>query len=140
MSIAERLVMRHLILVLDNEFETTGMLREALRPIGFEVAWINVAAVLSNEWLKQSKFQGIILNYDMRGYPGTTILKRLHEQGVEIPVIVMSVPSNREQLEYAVRSGARDYIVKPIDIVELQQKCLRYFATPHTEAPNLQDS
>ncbi|MEX5217650.1 MAG: response regulator [Nitrospira sp.] len=132
--------MRHLILVLDNEFETTGMLREALRPIGFEVAWINVAAVLSNEWLKQSQFEGIILNYDMRGYPGTLVLKRLREQGIEIPVIVMSVPSNREQLEYAVRSGARDYIVKPIDPVELQQKCLRYFATRHTEAPNVQGS
>ncbi|HEY7533806.1 MAG TPA: response regulator [Nitrospiraceae bacterium] len=128
--------MRHLILVLDNQFETTGMLREALKPIGFEVAWVNVAAVLSNEWLRRSTFEGIILNYDMRDYPGTIVLETLHEQGVEIPVIVMSSPSNRDQLEYAVRNGARDYIVKPIDTAELQKKCLRHFAMPHSDAPN----
>lgn len=121
--------MRHLILVLDNEFETPGMLREALAPIGFEVAWVNVEAILSNKWLKKSKFEGIILNCDMRDHLGATVLQRLHEQGVEIPVIVMSSPSNREQLEYAVRSGASDYIVKPIDTVELQTKCLRHFGT-----------
>ena len=121
--------MPHLILVLDNECETPGMLREALTPIGFEVAWVNVAAILGNEWLKRSKFEGIILNYDMRDDLGTTVLKRLHEQGVEIPVIVMSSQSNREQLEYAVRSGACDYVLKPIDPVELQRKCLRHFVT-----------
>lgn len=119
--------MRHLILVLDNEFESPGRLREFLTPIGFEVVWVNVAAILSTEWLKKSQFEGIILNYDMREHPGTAVLKRLHEQGVEIPIIVMSSASNREQLEYAVRSGARDYISKPIDPVELQTKCLRHF-------------
>jgi two-component system, NtrC family, response regulator HydG len=121
--------MRHLILVLDNDFETPGPLREALTPIGFEVVWINVAAILDNEWLKKSQFVGIILNLDMRGHPGMTVLKKLDEQGVEIPVIVMSSRSNREQLEHAVRNGARDYIVKPIDTVELQTKCLRHFGT-----------
>ena len=132
--------MRHLILVLDNEFETPGMLREVLTPIGFEVVWVNVAAILSNEWLKKSTFEGIILNYDMRDHPGATVLERLQEQGVEIPVIVMSSPSNRDQLEYAVRNGARDYIMKPIDTAELQKKCLRHFAMPHSDAPNSQGS
>jgi DNA-binding NtrC family response regulator len=94
------------------------------------VAWVNVAAILSTEWLKDSKFEGIILNYDMREHPGTTVLQRLHEQGVEIPVIVMSSPANREQLEDAVRSGACDYILKPIDTAELQTKCLRHFVAP----------
>ena len=117
--------MRHLILVLDNEFETLGMLRETLTPIGFEVVWVNVAAIMEHGWLKKTNFEGIILNFDMRDYPGMTMLKRLHEQGVEIPVIVMSSRSNGEQ--FAVRNGARDYILKPIDTAELQKKCLRHF-------------
>jgi DNA-binding NtrC family response regulator len=122
--------MRHLILVLDNEFETLGLLREQLTPIGFEVVWVNVAAVLGNEWLKKTQFEGILLNFDMRNHPGMTVLQRLREQNVEIPVIIMSAGANCEQLKEAVRSGARDYIAKPLDIALLQEKCLRHFGIP----------
>ena len=119
--------MRHLILVIDNEFQLPGVLREGLAPIGFDVVWANVVAILGNEWLKKTQFEGIILNFDMRDHPGMTVLERLHEQGVEIPVIVMSSLSPPEQLEEAVRKGARDYIVKPFDTALLREKCLRHF-------------
>ena len=122
--------MRHLILVLDNEFETLGMVREALTPIGFEVVWVNVAAIMENEWLKKTRFEGIILSFDMRDYPGMTVLQRLHEQGVEIPVIVITSRPNSKQFEKAIRNGVRDYLLKPIDTVELQKKCLRHFNPP----------
>ncbi|MET0516744.1 MAG: response regulator [Nitrospiraceae bacterium] len=120
--------MRHLILVIDNECEIPGVLREGLTPIGFDVVWVNVLAILENEWLKKTKFEGIILNFDMRDYPGMVVLERLHEQGIEIPVIVMSSVPNCEQLEEAVRKGARDYIVKPFNSSLLQEKCLRHFS------------
>jgi DNA-binding NtrC family response regulator len=119
--------MRHLILVIDNEFEIPGVLREGLTPIGFDVVWINVMAILSNEWLKKTKFEGIILNFDMRDHPGMAVLERLHEQGVQIPIIVMSSMPNCERLEEAVRKGARDYIVRPFDTALLQERCLRHF-------------
>ena len=122
--------MRHLILVIDNEFEIPGVLREGLTPIGFDVVWVNVMAILGNEWLKKTQFEGIILNFDMRDHPGMTVLERLHEQGVKIPVIVMSSRSSRERLEEAVRKGARDYIVKPFDTALLQEKCLRHISPP----------
>ena len=122
--------MRHLILVIDNEFEIPGVLREGLTPIGFDVVWVNVVAILGNEWLKKTKFEGIILNFDMRDHPGLTVLERLQEQGVEIPVIVMSSMPNQERLEAAVRKGARDWIVRPFDTALLQEKCLRHFSPP----------
>ena len=50
--------MRHLILVIDNEFEIPGVLREGLTPIGFDVVWVNVVAILGNEWLKKTQFEG----------------------------------------------------------------------------------
>ena len=122
--------MRHLILVIDNEFEIPGVLREGLTPIGFDVVWVNVVAILGNEWLKKTKFEGIILNFDMRDHPGLAVLERLQEQGVEIPVIVMSSMPNHERLEAAVRKGARDWIVRPFDTALLQEKCLRHFSPP----------
>ena len=122
--------MRHLILVIDNQFEIPGVLREGLTPIGFDVVWVNVVAILGNEWLKKTKFEGIILNFDMPDHPGMAVLERLHEQGVEIPVIVMSTMPDRKRLEAAVRMGARDYIMRPFDTALLQEKCLRHFSPP----------
>lgn len=122
--------MRHLILVIDNQFEIPGVLREGLTPVGFDVVWVNVVAILGNEWLKKTKFEGIILNFDMQDHPGMDVLERLQEQGVEIPVIVMSSKANRKQLEAAVRKGARDYVVRPFDTALLQEKCLRHFSPP----------
>jgi DNA-binding NtrC family response regulator len=123
--------MRHLILVLDNDFETPELLRETLTPVGFEVVWVNAAAILDNEWLKRSKFEGIILNFDMRHHPGVTVLERLYKQGINIPVIVMSSTADREQLEAAVRHGAHDYLLKPLDTAKLQTICLRHFTLGH---------
>ena len=49
--------MRHLILVIDNEFQLPGVLREGLAPIGFDVVWANVVAILGNEWLKKTNLR-----------------------------------------------------------------------------------
>lgn len=122
--------MRHLILMIDNEFEIPGLLRERLTPTGFDVVWVNVQAVLTDQWLKKPTFGGIIVNLDMRDHAGIAVLERLQKQRVDIPVIVISSGSERERLEEALRKGARDYVLKPIDTELLLQKCLRHFGPP----------
>ncbi|MEX5219829.1 MAG: response regulator [Nitrospira sp.] len=119
--------MRHLILMIDNEFEIPGPLREKLTPIGFDVVWVNVLAILTDQWLKRAEFGGIIMNLDMRDHCGIAVLERLQEQHIDIPVIVISSGSNSEELEEAIRRGARDYLLKPINTQLLLEKCLRYF-------------
>ena len=122
--------MRHLILVVDNEFEIPRLLREGLTPIGFDVVWVNVLAILSDQWLTRSKFKGIILNFDMRNHPGMAVLERFQEKGIDIPVIIMSSAANHETMEEAVQKGARDYLLKPFDTALLREKCLRHFSPP----------
>ncbi len=124
--------MRHLILVIDNEFEIPGVLRQGLTPIGFDLVWVNVLAILGDQCLKRPKFDGIIMNFDMPNHPGIAVLERLQEQGVEIPVIVMSSTPAHERLEEAIRKGAREYILRPFDNNLLQEKCLRHFRAPST--------
>ena len=71
--------------MIDNEFEIPGLLRERLTPMGFDVVWVNVQAVLTDQWLKKATFGGIIVNLDMRDHAGMAVLERLHKQGVAIP-------------------------------------------------------
>ena len=123
--------MRHLILMIDNEFEIPGLLRERLTPMGFDVVWVNVQAVLTDQWLKKATFGGIIVNLDMRDHAGMAVLERLHKQGVAIPVIVISSGSEDERLEEALRKGARDYVLKPIDTELLLQNAWAIWARRH---------
>ena len=125
--IRKQAAMRHLILMIDNEFEIPGPLRERLTPIGFDVVWVNVLAILADQWLKRAEFGGIIMNLDMRDHCAIAVLERLQEQHIDIPVIVISSGSNSEELEEAIRRGARDYLLKPIDAELLLEKCLRHF-------------
>ena len=122
--------MRGLILIIDDDFQIPGVLRARLNTIGFYVVWVHVVTILGNQWVKKSKFEGIILNFDMRHHDGMAVLESLHKQRVETPMIVVSSVSPRERLEEAVRKGARDYIVSPFDTELLREKCLRHFQAP----------
>ena len=122
--------MHGLILIIDDDFQIPGVLRARLNTIGFYVVWVHVVTILGNQWVKKSKFEGIILNFDMRHHDGMAVLKSLHKQGVETPMIVVSSVSPRERLEEAVRKGAHDYIVSPFDTELLREKCLRHFQAP----------
>jgi hypothetical protein len=44
-----------------------------------------------------------------------------------LPVAIMSSIPNTPRSEELLRHGARDIIIKPLDILLLQEKCLQYF-------------
>lgn len=119
--------MRGLILMIDDDFEIPGLLRARLSAIGFYVVGVPVGAILGNQWVKKSQFSGLFLNLDMHHYDGMVVLESLHKQRVETPMIVMSSVPNHARLEEAIRKGARDYILKPVDADILLEKCLRHF-------------
>ena len=103
------------------------MLRTRLNTIGFNVVWVHAVTILGNQWAKTSKFDGVILNFDMQNHNGMAVLDSLQKLRVETPVIVLSSFSTHERLEETIRKGARDYISMPADTDLLREKCLRHF-------------
>jgi DNA-binding NtrC family response regulator len=57
-------------------------------------------------------------------------LKTLQKQGAANPVIVMSSGSSHERLDEAIRKGARDFILNPVDTELLLEKRLLHFGLP----------
>ena len=119
--------MRGLILMIGDAFEEQGVLRTRLNTIGFNVVWVHAVTILGNQWAKTSKFDGVILNFDMQNHNGMAVLDSLQKLRVETPVIVLSCFSTHERLEETIRKGARDYISMPADTDLLREKCLRHF-------------
>lgn len=68
----------------------------------------------------------VLLDFRMPGVPGHEVLRVLTKEAPNTPVIVVSGTSSMRQAVDAMRQGAWDYLIKPIeDIDELETSVLR---------------
>jgi CheY-like chemotaxis protein len=61
----------------------------------------------------------ILLDLDLPDIHGSEVIKLLQaEPGTaEIPVIILSADAITKQIEQLMETGAKDYLIKPIDVV-----------------------
>ena len=62
----------------------------------------------------------ILLDLDLPDIHGSEVLKRLQEdkQTKSIPVVILSADAMAKQIEKLMKAGAKDYLTKPLDVVE----------------------
>ncbi len=102
------------ILVVDDDPSTRSLLSDLLGEEGYEVStaetgFAGIQATISDQP------DVILLDIDMPGGNGTTVLRKLKDQPAtrEIPVIMVTGYGDTQVMTESVRSGARDYIQKP---------------------------
>ncbi len=64
-------------------------------------------------------YDGIILDIMMPKMDGLTVLKKLREQGISTPVIILTAKSEIEDRITGLDAGADDYLTKPFAMGEL---------------------
>lgn len=114
------------VLVVDDDQDLLQRLGARLQAEGYEV----LTASHGNECLHQlglSQIDGILLDVVMPGMDGIVTLREIHNQIPHVPVIMLSEANQIESVEEALRLGAMDYLLKPIDFDLLIQKCARLF-------------
>ncbi len=79
--------------------------------------------------LEQMPIDGILLDIQMPVMDGLEMLEQVREMHSNIPVIVMSAEANKNTLIQTIGQGAQDYLLKPIDIDLLSQKCSTTFSS-----------
>ena len=117
---------RH-ILIVDDQETILFFLRDRLEQLGFAIFTASSAAE-ALELLQKDSFQGILLDLEMPGMDGLSMLSQLRKQSKSVPVIVMSADPTQTAMIKAIEAGARDYLTKPISYEILKYKCLRLFA------------
>lgn len=111
------------ILVVDDSMTMRRILVNSLHRIGFTDC---VEAGDADEAL--SRFDPsigcVITDWNMPGLSGPDFVHALHnrEDGANVPVIMVTVRSSREDIMEAARAGANNYIVKPFTPVVLHEK------------------
>jgi len=65
----------------------------------------------------------ILLDLNLPGIDGRAVLERLKQDGSlkEIPIVVFTTSSSPKDVEFCYQKGANGYLVKPMDVEELQR-------------------
>src|SRR5207237_3995447 len=126
------------VLVIDDDEAAREILVELLSRIGYH-AFAAPDGKSGLEWLAGAAVppQAVLLDLRMPGLDGFEVLRRYREEGGSAPVIALSAMDEKEAVVKAMRLGASDYRVKPIEPEELKEAIERCAASrpPPVEEP-----
>lgn len=111
------------ILVVDDEVKACKLLKRFLELNGYEV-------IISNngedaiEKVKNEKPDAMLLDIRMPGMEGTEVLKRVRGFDRDIGIIMVTAVKDDSVGKAVLRSGADEYITKPIDFNYLETSIL----------------
>ena len=104
------------ILVVDDSQTDFLYVRRILEANGFNVAYSpsGQAALTDVKKVKPALILMDVVMPEMNGFQATRALSK-DPECQNIPVIVLSSKSEKTDVVWAMRQGARDYLVKPVD-------------------------
>jgi two-component system response regulator AtoC len=108
------------VLVVDDEPDVLDLLDEFLTGKGYEVT----TAQGGPEALRKAKAErphAILLDIRMPDMSGLEVLRRVREADREVGVIMITAVNEEETGREALKLGAFDYLVKPLDLAYLER-------------------
>lgn len=78
------------------------------------------------ETLREQRHDVCLLDYHLGGHDGLELLKQVRDEGIDIPVVMLTGQENRALDLGAMQAGASDYLVKPDLNASILERTLRY--------------
>ena len=108
------------LLIVDDDAAMVDYLLQGLRIVGFDPTGTHSG----EEALKRvagDAFDVVVTDLQMKGMSGLELCRRIHESAADLPVVVLTAFGDYAAAVEAVRSGAYDFLNKPIklDVLEL---------------------
>lgn len=123
------------ILVVDDDISHCTILQALLRGWGYRVA-LAYNGVQALEQVRQTVFDLVLCDIRMAEMDGIETLKEIKTWNPSIPVLIMTAYSSVDTAVEALKSGALDYLIKPLDFDKLQQTLSEALAhTQLSESP-----
>jgi two-component system, LuxR family, response regulator FixJ len=127
---------RGAVFVVDDDLATREVLSSALAAAGYEVVCFADGAALASK-LRAHVPACIFIEVKMPERAGLDLLKKLREESCPAPIFVTSANGDIATAVEAVRSGAADFVEKPIDgagIVERMEAAIAELAEAGEDA------
>lgn len=103
------------VLLVDDEDAIRESLGELLESCGFKITTANCVDNAIKVLETNSEIEAIVSDLKMPGKSGHDLLKHLNTNQKTVPLIFLTGYATLESCQEAVRDGAFDYILKPIE-------------------------
>jgi response regulator RpfG family c-di-GMP phosphodiesterase len=108
------------ILIVDDEETIRLALRKFLRSRGYEVE-VAGSGELALEALDNGSFSLMLCDVRMPGMTGVQLVPQARAKDEELAIIMLTAVNDAATATEALSSGASDYLMKPVELADLQQ-------------------
>lgn len=109
-----------LLLIEDDPMIGAGV-QQALQKEGYAVDWLSDIAG-AEAAVEDHPYDLLLLDLGLPGGDGLTLLRRLRERRVRLPVLIMTARDSIADRVKGLDAGADDYLLKPFDLAELSAR------------------
>ncbi len=127
---------RYKILIVDDEIEYQKVLSLILADLGYDTHCCSNGEDALSYW-KSNQVDLLITDLKMPIMDGETLIKNIHQSGVNTDIIVITAYASIESAVDSMKYGAIDYFVKSRDLDELVLKIERVIKMRELERKNL---
>lgn len=130
------------ILLLEDDVALSDILDEHLKDRGFDVT-LAYSGDEALDFFVENKYDLALLDINTPNMSGLEVLHSLREYKNNTPIIIMTAYQDTKHLKEAFENGGDDYIKKPFDLEELDQrinKLCRYFAIEQNQEILISDN
>jgi two-component system, OmpR family, response regulator QseB len=114
-----RQIMR--ILLVEDDGALGDGIHKGLKQYGYTVDWLTDGRTALSS-IKTETFDVILLDLNLPGLPGLSVLREMRAAGITMPVLILTARHAIEDRIKGLDSGADDYLTKPFDLDELSAR------------------
>ena len=109
------------LLLVEDDKQLGAGIRKALMRDGDHVDWLTDGAQALSA-VRSENFELIILDLQLPGKDGISVLQSMRREGIDTPVLIMTARDTVDERVLGLDSGADDYVVKPVELKELRSR------------------
>lgn len=106
------------ILLAEDDALLGDGLRAGLRQLGFQVDWVRDGDAAERE-LRAQAYAAAVLDLGLPRKDGLAVLTAIRKAHIATPVLVLTARDTVPERILGLDTGADDYVVKPVDLLEL---------------------
>ena len=117
------------VLVVDDAATMRRIVRSLLRELGIKNVREAEDGEMAFEDLKRQKADLVVSDWAMPKMTGIELLRAIRQDEAlkEIPVLMVTAESKKENIMEAIQAGVNNYIVKPFNSKTLEEKLNKIF-------------
>jgi len=117
------------ILVVDDFSTMRRIVQNLLKDLGFTNIHTADDGTTALPMLQTGDFDFLITDWNMPGMTGISLLKAIRSdpQLTQLPVLMVTAESKRDQIIEAAQAGVNGYVVKPFTAATLEEKINKIF-------------